>query len=209
MVTRAQIGLLALVLTALAVGCSTGAGDGKVWGSLYLPSCGVVEDDWNMGIDFFAADYFDNTLKIRIQDGGQDQGFSDGVMIMVRDVELFAGAAGQAFDIVVEPDIDDFLEQGPEIGYPETTWDSPARVTLYLNETCPGNTFAFTDGYGSIAFDSIYVPDESKRIAGHFHLWFIDPREWVEPGEVGAQAELFGEFDFNYNRGKPAQTFPK
>jgi hypothetical protein len=196
-------------LALLVAACSTGAGDGRVWGSLELPECGVSDDDYDMGVDFFAADYFDNTLKIRLQKGGQDPGISDGVLIMVRDVELFAGAPGADLEIRVEPEIGDYLAQGPEIGYPETTWDSPARVTLYLNDTCPDNTLAFTDGAGTIAFLSIYVPSESKRVRGSFHLRFVDPRTWEAPGEIGAQAELWGDFDFNYSRGKPAQTFPK
>jgi hypothetical protein len=209
MSVRLLFGTLALALAALSTACSTGAGDGKVWGSLHLEECGVNDTSFDMGVDFFAADYFDNTLKVRLQNGGRDQGYSDGVIIMVRDVDLFAESPGQTFEIRVEPEIDEYLEQGPEIGYPETTWDSPARVTLYLNETCPNNTLAFTDGTGEIAFESIYVPNEEKRITGRFHLRFIDPREWEAPGEIGAEAELFGEFDFNYNRGKPAQTFPK
>jgi len=199
------IAALALLLGA----CSTGAGDGRVWGSLDLPSCGVEDDEYDMEVDFFAADYFDNTLQIRLQHGGKDQAFSDGVVIVVRDVAAVADALGDPLLIELEPDVESFAEAGPEIGYPETTWDSPARVTLYLNETCPENHFAFTDGAGEITFSRIYVPDETKRIAGSFRLEFIDPREWEEPGELGPYAELFGEFEFNYNRGTPAQTFPQ
>jgi len=199
--------LLALALIPAA--CTTGAGDGRVWGSLYLPGCGVVDENYDMGVTFFAASYFDNTLQVRLQNGGQDQAVTDGVVIQVRDVDLIAAAPGQAFEITVEPSIEEFLEQGPEIDQPETSWDSPARVTLFLNGTCPGNTLAFTDGAGTITFQSIYQPDQTKRIKGGFHLRFIDPRTWESPGEIGAEADLFGEFDFNYSRGAPAQAFPK
>jgi hypothetical protein len=193
----------------LVAACTAGAGDGRVWGSLYLPECGVVDDDYDMGVDFFAASYFENTLQVRLQHGGQDQARTDGVVIQVRDVRAFADAPGQTFEIAVEPSFEEYLEHGPAIDQPETTWDSPARVTLFLNRTCPDNTLAFTDGVGTITFDSIYQPDKTKRIKGGFHLRFIDPRTWVEPGEIGAEAELFGEFDFNYSRGAPAQAFPK
>jgi len=193
----------------LCTTCTTGAGDGRVWGSLYLPECGVVDEDYDMGVDFFAASYFENTLQVRLQNGGQDQALTDGVVIQVRDVDLFAGAPSSTFDIEVEPPVEEYLEQGPDLDSPETTWDSPARVTLFLNKTCPDNTLAFTDGVGTITFSSIYVPDESKRIKGGFHLRFIDPRTWEGPGEIGAEADLFGEFDFNYSRGAPAQAFPK
>lgn len=209
MIARAPICAICLATVVFATTCTTGAGDGRVWGSVDLPECGVVDDDYDMGVDFFAASYFDNTLQVRLQNGGHDQAATDGVVIQVRDVALFADAPDHDFEVTVEPAIDDYLEQGPDIGYPETTWDSPARVTLYLNKTCPSNTLGFTDGVGTISFSSIYVPDENKRVVGSFHLRFIDPRTWEGPGEIGAQAELFGEFDFNYSRGTPAQPFPK
>jgi len=191
------------------VGCSTGAGDGSVWGSVYLPDCDVVDMGYDMNVDFFAADYFDNTLQIRLQHTGADQVYSDGLVILVRDVGDTSSHLGQTRSIEVEPDLDNFLAEGPDAGYPETTPGSPARATLYLNALCPGNRYAFTDGAGRITFRSIYVPDEQKRIAGEFELRFVDPREWESPEDIGPHAELFGEFDFNFTRGSPAQTFPK
>lgn len=200
----------AVALAALAgAACSTGAGDGRVWGALELPGCGVEDDSYDMEVDFFAADYFDNTLQIRLQHGGKGQAFSDGLMIVVRDVKEVSRSLGEPQVIEVEPDVETFIEEGPDVGYPETTWDSPARVTLYLNDTCPDNHLAFTDGAGEITFTRIYLPDESKRIAGAFHLEFVDLREWEEPGDTGPRAELYGEFEFNYTRGSPAQTFPQ
>ncbi|MBW2278108.1 MAG: hypothetical protein JRF63_11475, partial [Deltaproteobacteria bacterium] len=99
----------------LCTTCTTGAGDGRVWGSLYLPECGVDDDDYDMGVDFFAASYFENTLQVRLQNGGQDQALTDGVVIQVRDVEMIADAPGATFDIAVEPSLDEFLEEGPGI----------------------------------------------------------------------------------------------
>jgi hypothetical protein len=193
----------------LAVACSTGAGDGRVWGTVDLPGCVDERDDFDMEVDFFAADWFDGTLTIRLQHGGQNQAFSDGVILRVADPYLFADAPGEPFEVAVVPDLDTFLEQGPEAGIPVTATDSPLRATLYLNETCPGNDFGFTDGAGEIAFEDIYIPDQSKRIRGRFRLRFVDPRYWESPEEVGPFADLQGEFDFNYSRGSPAQTFPK
>ena len=209
MISRLFAGSVCVAVALLSATCTTGAGDGRVWGSLHLSECGVDDDDYDMGVDFFAASYFDNTLQVRLQNGGQDQSQTDGVVIQVRDVDLFAGAPGQAFEIEVEPTLEEFVEMGPDVESPETTWDSPARITLFLNKTCPGNTLAFTDGVGTINFHSIYQPDENKTIKGGFHLRFIDPRTWEGPGEVGAEADLFGEFEFNYSRGAPAQAFPK
>jgi hypothetical protein len=191
-----------------AAACSTGAGDGRVWGTVDLPGCVGEKDDFDMGVDFFAADWFNGTLTIRLQHGGQNQAFSDGVILRVNDPYLFAGAPGEFFEIAVVPDLDTFLEQGPDAGIPSTAPGSPVRATLYLNETCPGNDYGFADGAGAISFDDIYVPDESKRIRGRFRLRFVDPRYWESPEDIGPFADLNGEFDFNCSRGSPAQTFP-
>lgn len=197
-----------MLIAVLAATCSTGAGDGRVWGSVDLPGCVGEQDDFDMEVDFFAADWFNGTLTIRLQHGGQNQAFSDGIILRVSDPDLFADAPGETFEVTVVPDLDAFLEQGPDAGIPSTAPGSPVRATLYLNETCPGNRFGFTDGAGEISFDNIYVPDESKRIRGRFHLRFVDPRHWESPEETGPGADLQGEFDFNYTRGSPAQTFP-
>jgi len=193
----------------LAVACSTGAGDGRVWGEVDLPGCVGHQQDFDLHVDFFAADWFDGTLIIRLQNGGGNQAFSDGVILRVTDPHLFADAPGRSFEVALVPELDEFLEQGPETGMPTTAPGSPARATLYLNDTCPGNDFGFTDGAGEISFDSIYVPDRSKRIRGRFRFFFVDPRKWESPDDIGPWADLQGEFDFNYSRGSPAQTFPR
>jgi len=202
-----------LALAAMSA-CSTGAGDGRIWGSLYLPECDLRTDDYDMEIDFFAASAFENTLTIRLQRTGKDQAFSDGVLIVVRDVAAVSESIetdGQYQDeIRLDPSLDTFIENGPSVGVPLTTWDSPASVTLYLNATCPDNVLSFTDGTGEILFESLYMKDKEKRILGSFDLRFLDPRYWQsnEDGKFGPHAHLQGEFDFNYTRGSPAQTFP-
>jgi hypothetical protein len=198
----------AAVLVALAAACSTGAGDGDVHGSVSLEGCGLVRGDWDMGVDFFAASYYENTLAIRLQNTGQEQAFSDGILIMVRDVDAVSKRLGETLAITVEPGIDAFVDAGPDAGVPATTQGSPARATLYMNDSCPGNHYGFADGEGELVFDSIYVPDEEKRVAGSFKLRFVDPRSWKSPDDIGPHAELVGDFDFNYARGSPAQTFP-
>ncbi len=191
------------------VACSTGAGEGRIWGSVYLPDCDLEKDAFDMEIDFFAADYFDNTLSIRLQRSGQDPIFSDGLILLIRDVKEVAAAGGEVeHEIAVEPSLEAFKENGVVDGIPRTAANSSARVTLYLNGTCPGNRLAFTDGAGVYQLTHIYIPGKQKRIKGSFHLEFIDPRFWESPEDFGPHARLSGEFDFNYTRGRPAQTFP-
>jgi hypothetical protein len=192
----------------LAAACSTGAGDGGVWGSLELPECGVETSTFDMDVSFFGADYFENTLTIRLQRTGQDPTFTDGVVLLVRDVEAAEETGGAEQRVVTEPTIEEFLASGPDAGLPATTASSPARVTLYLNETCPGNHLAFTDGAGTLVLEKVYVPGEQKRIRGSFRLEFVDPRQWDPDLGTAPYADLEGEFDFNYTRGKPAQTYP-
>ncbi len=194
--------------------CSTGAGDGRIWGKLFLPQCSIDSDEFDMKIDFFAASDFNQTLTIRLQRSGKDQTFTDGVLLVLRNVHDIAEAleTNDEFisEITLEPTLQEFIDQGPEVGVPRTSRTSPAAVTLYLNDTCPDNTLAFTDGTGTLTLESIYLPDEQKRIKGSFDLTFVDPRYWESshPGSYGPTAELKGEFDFNYTRGSPAQTFP-
>jgi hypothetical protein len=120
---------------------------------------------------------------------------------------------GSPLAIELVPPLDTFMESGPEqgigsnAGVPLTPYDSPARVTLYLNRTCPDNRLAFTDGTGTLTFESIYLPDKTNRIAGSFELTFIDPRTWKASGEVGDTAAMEGTFDFGYSRNPQEQPF--
>ncbi len=200
--------LLALGWTLVASSCSTGAGEGRVWGSMDLPGCGIETGNFDMDVDFFAADYFENTLRIRLQHSGQDPTFSDGVLLVIRDVEEMAQAGETEYQIHVEPDLETFVQNGPDAGSPTTAPGSPAQAALYLNRTCPDSRFAFTDGTGILQMESVYVPNKQKRVAGSFHFEFIDHRYWESAEDFGPYADINGEFDFNYSRGKPAQTFP-
>ena len=202
--TAIWIAAFAVALSA----CSTGAGDGRVWGSLSLPSCDIETNDYDMDVSFFAASYYNGTLTIRLQNSGRDQTMCDGVVIIVSDVEAATASLGEPQKILTEPDVNSFLETGPSQGVPETSPDSPVRATLYLNHTCPENLYGLSTAVGTVTFESIYVPDKEKRVTGSFELYFVDPRYWESPSEVGPYADLSGEFDFNYTRGSPAQTFP-
>jgi hypothetical protein len=199
----------AIALCLIFCSCSKGDGDGRVSGSLVIPGCGVETDDYDMGVDFFEADYFENTLSIRLQRTGGDMRFADGVLLVIRDVEKTAEAgAGAVQEIRVEPSWESCVENGPDGGIPTTSADSPARASLYLNETCPDDFLAFSDGAGSFQMESIYIPDEQRRIQGSFSLKFIDPRYWESPDNPGPIAEIQGEFEFNYDGRKQARAFP-
>ena len=204
--------ILAITAT-VACSCNNADGKGRVQGSLEIRSCDLEDSEFDLGVDFFTATYFENTLAIRLQRTGLDQLHADGIFIEIRDVEAVSENLGEVLEIEIVPPIDDFLENGPETGVgpvsglPSTTHQSPARTTLFLNATCPDNTLGFADGDGTLVFDAIYQPSKGKRIKGTFDFRFIDPRTWESPKEIGDHAEIKGNFDFNYSHRQPEQPF--
>ncbi len=81
-----QAGLVAAIAGAIAPACSLGAGTGTVVGTLNEPNCWTGQFDLHP--DFFAAapSGATNSLQIRIQHGGDNETFSDGLMILVDDM---------------------------------------------------------------------------------------------------------------------------
>jgi hypothetical protein len=79
--------ILAALAGILAPACSLGEGKGAVSGELDIKSCWVGE--FNLNPDFFAGvPYLQTSLIIRIQSGGDYQNFSDGLSILVDDVNV-------------------------------------------------------------------------------------------------------------------------
>ena len=189
--TAIWIAAFAVALSA----CSTGAGDGRVWGSLSLPSCDIETNDYDMDVSFFAASYYNGTLTIRIKNTGRDPTLCDGIDIMVNDVEAATSSLGEPQEILTEPSVDSFLETGPSQGVPKTSPDSPVRVTLYLNHTCPENLYGFSTAVGTVTFESIYVPDKEKRVTGK--LSQLDFLSAMEPRDDNLlQIRNFQKFGF-------------
>jgi hypothetical protein len=208
----AKIKLLFLFLCTV-LSCTGGSGEGTVHGPVSIESCNLEKNDFNLEVDFFTATYHNNSLIIRMQHTGALQSFVDGITIHVRDVKTVSENLGTPLEIDLVPSLEAFLETGPEgavgsnAGVPLTPHDSPARATLYLNDTCPDSTLAFTDGTGTITFDDIYLPSKKKKISGSFSLEFFDPRTWEAPGEIRDTATMFGEFSFGYSRNPQEQPF--
>jgi hypothetical protein len=193
--------------------CNNADGRGTVQGSFDIPSCDLEVAEFDLEVDHFAANYFENTLSIRLQKSGLEQLHANGVILEIREVDSVSEHLGEPLEIEIVPSIDEFLANGPGsgvgdvTGLPLTTHQSPAQATLFLNEACPGNTLGFTDGDGTVTMDAIYLPGGGKRIKGSFDLRFIDPRTWKSPEEIGDYAEVQGDFDFNYSHRQPEQPF--
>jgi len=201
--------IILFIALVFAIACQGSDGEGQIHGVLKIPSCGIDDDHFHHNLNAFAADYFQNTLSIRIQSSGRVPTFSDGLFLVIRDARAMSGfPPGTKHLVEVSPEIAAFKDHGSGAGYPATTPESPARVSFYLNETCPENRLAFTDGGGILAMDSVYIPGETRRIKGYFELEFIDPRHWEDPENPGPYAQIEGDFDFKYNPRKTATTFP-
>lgn len=182
---------------ALAAGCSVGGGQGEISGSVVAAECEIDDPSYELVPSFFSGEVTADQLNVRIQRGSDIEGYADGLMIQIRDVnEVFENRIG--IPIPVDP-----------------TDGALLRVVFYMNETCPSG---FPDYFvtqpvimeaqsGSITFDAVYAPDieaGATLIAGHLNdLRFVNPEQ-----PDGMNATLGGTFSFFYQRGSPAQRFP-
>lgn len=174
-----------------ALSCSVGVGDGSASGSVTAPECGMENQAFDLRPNFFAADEFEGTLSIRIQRGSDFAYLSNGITIFVADTVLEAGRLGTPIPI---------SELAGE----------PVRINLYLNKRCevyrddpPVNYIAVE---GEIIFDAMYAPDLDENqlaISGRFeNVRFVDTSRPEERFAI-----FSADFDFLFNRGRPAQPY--
>jgi len=137
----ARAGLVVVSAAVLAPACSLGSGTGSCSGTLNLPDC--WQGPYDMHPDFFAAVPSSNgSMQIRIQHGGDNETFSDGLMILIDDVgevrgdPTSSGASrpsllGRSLVVTLPPGV-------TPPGVPITPRPTPAIVhaTLYLDATC-------------------------------------------------------------------------
>jgi hypothetical protein len=138
-----------LVATAIAPGCSLGQGQGAVTGTLNVPDC--WSGSFDLHPDFFAAvpqtgpngvRSATTGIEIRIQNGGDFESFSDGLIIVVDDAGLVRG--DPAADGTSRPGLLNtplVVSLAPGVlppGVPVTPIANPPIVhaSLYLNRTC-------------------------------------------------------------------------
>jgi hypothetical protein len=137
------------MVAVLAPACSLGAGTGTCSGTLDVPDC--WSGDFNLHPNFFAAvpattpefpTVTSDALQIRIQNGGDYETFSDGLIILVDDVGQVRGdpapdgtprpsLLGQPLVVSLAPSV-------VPPGVPVTPVAAPRIVhaSLYLDSTC-------------------------------------------------------------------------
>jgi hypothetical protein len=220
-------------LVLLCGGCSVGEGQGEVTSErLVVGTC--WDGEFNLLPTFFAAQPFDDTLRIRIQRGEENIERADGLSLLVNNI------ASIRKDRLLQPGDDPANPSRPEArlsvglppgvsppGYPIRTVPEFVDVSgaLYLNNSCnPENANLFTiDGW--VTFEKLFSGDpnennaDDRQTIGHFELRLVDPREadpLPEPDESGVAytfpedrvSTLTGNFSFVFHRGTPAQPFP-
>ena len=205
---RALLGcVMALALAPL--GCTVGEGEGHVKSDhLYVSGC------WNgpfdLGPDFFGANPDQETsLTIRVQRGDNIEDVSDGLIVLVNDLQDVRQHLNE--------DIDVGLPRGvTPPGVPVVYDPDPPKVSLslYLHNTCHQQNGTIYSVAGKINFSSLFSGDlnegssENRLSKAKFTADFADPRERADATDPTAvTSTVTGDFNFYFQRGQPSQPF--
>ena len=203
-----------LGIACLASACSLGDGEGEI-SSDKLIVAGCWNGQFQLTPDFFAAVPYRRTLTLRIQHGGDTEEVSDGVIILVDDVDVIRN------QIAAQPNSTFRVSQPPAIvppGYPIVPDPNPSLVhlTLYLHRACHAQNSALYSIDGNITFRSLFNANpnetdaEQKLTEAQFtDISVADPRDRVLGGDaIKNVSHIRGSFKFYFQRGQPAQPFP-
>lgn len=200
---------LAALLTL--VSCSVGEGEGEVTSDrLQAPGC--IDGPYSLKPNFFAADPYRQTQKLRLQRSDELIDNADGVQILVNDTAKVRSKLLQPLKVGLPAAV-----RPP--GVPIVPDPDPALVQLaiYLHETCHGQNVVLHAVSGTITFEHLFSGDRNEEDAddrltqASFEVDVADPREQPpEGGEVPPEkrSRLKGRFRFYFERGQPAQPFP-
>jgi hypothetical protein len=172
----------ALVVTA---GCSLGQGTGEVKSDkLFAPDC--WNDGYDLKPDFFAAVPYRETLQIRVQRGTDLTEVSDGLAVMVEDLDrLRASWLHKPLPLTLPPGVLPPGSVASPSPAPSPSTDEPPHVhmALYLQRSCHNQNVVLYAVRGTITFDSLFSGDPNEKDAAkkltvaHFG---------VTPGDAGA-----------------------
>ncbi len=210
MISRVSCLLLSLLLTPL--GCTVGQGEGHVQSAhLYVSEC------WNgafdLGPSFFGANPDQGeSLTIRVQRGDNIEDVSDGLIVLVNDLQ----------QVRMQLNTDILVGMPPGVsppGVPIVFNPDPPKVSLslYLHNTCHQQNGTVYSVAGHINFTNLFSGDlnegssENRRTKATFTASFADPRELAAASDDAAKAAVTstvtGDFDFFFQRGQPSQPF--
>jgi hypothetical protein len=205
---------IALCIAALApLACTVGEGEGEVKSDhLYVSGC------WNgpfdLKPDFFGANPDQGeSLMIRVQRGDNIEDVSDGLDVLVNDLQEVRKQLNTPIAVGMPPGV------SPP-GVPITFNPTPPKVSLalYLHHTCHQQVGTIYSVSGTITFKSLFSGDlnesssEDRLTDATFtDVSFADPRELVNAADTTSAAALTslvsGNFRFFFQRGQPSQPF--
>jgi len=201
---------LTLALGLVICGCAVGEGEGAVTSEkLVVKDC--YTGPFDLHPDFFAANPDQQeTLLIRVRRGDNLEEQSDGLAVLVTDLQTLRGQ--------LETPIEVGLPQGVHPpGVPVVFNPNPPKVSLalYLHNTCHAQTGTLYALSGEITFHALFSGDRNEESAedrltdAEFTAVFADPRELGSDGLVPAESQstVSGYFRFYFQRGQPAQPF--
>lgn len=179
---------LALVVASTLPSCSQGEGRGQVAGTLNVPNCWT--GPFELDADFLAGVPYRENLQLRIQSGSDFQTFSDGISILLYDINKvrpdpsngFAGRYGQPLKVDIPPEV-------TPPGVPVVADPDPALVSmaLYLGKSCRTQNVALH------AVEEVTIPSdgtcEARPMMGADPTLGCDPGREA-PGGVGSGKSL-------------------
>jgi len=194
----------ALALAVALSACSLGEGEGQVSSdSLNVTNC--WSGPFQLNPDFFAAVPYRRTLSIRVQRGGDTEEVSDGIVVLVDDIDKVRQSLDQPLRVALPPSI-------VPPGQPIVPDPNPAiiHLTLYLQRSCHAQNSVLYAIDGQMTFHDIFNGDPTETNASEMltdaefpDVIVADPRE---PQPV--TSHIRGRFKFYFQRGQPAQPFP-
>lgn len=220
------------VAGTLASACTQGAGEGAVTSDrLFIRNC------WNAGFNlqptFFGASPFSlDQMAIRVQRGDDNEDVSDGLSVIVNDVQTIRNSElGVPLPVGLPPGV------SPP-GMPLRINPNPPSISLalYLQGSCNvqnsaiysiGGTIAGDAGTpsddagtatsdSSITFNNLFsgnlneTNSDNRLTFAHFDAIFADPRDMNADYTFSSDvtSRVTGWFKFYFQRGQPAQPFP-
>jgi len=203
-----------LVLSSACVSVGEGTGE-AVSDSLVARDC--WNDPFDLKPDFFAADPFRDTMHIRIQRGSDILEFSDGIVILIDEVEEVRSNLGQTLEVTLPAGV---APPGVAVGTVcgGASCVSSIHVALYLLDSCHAQNVVLYATEGTVSFSKLFSGDLDEKDAaeklseGEFDVLVGDPRDIVldgpDAGTIPNQSRVQGNFRFFFQRGQPAQPFP-
>ena len=203
--------ILMVLAAALGLACSTGEGEGEVKSDRLF-----IDDCWNGPFDlepsFFGAEPAADSLIIRVQRGDNYEEVSDGLLVLIKDLDQIRETSlGGSLRVGLPPGV------SPP-GVPVVYDPNPPKVSLalYLNATCHSQNGTIYAVDGNVSFESLFSGDpneddaEDRLTDASFDATFTDPRDIGPDGSYdGARASVVrGWFRSYFQRGQPAQPFP-